>query len=224
MAKCSKAVEILPTLPIDIMTGSTKHNTFRVDKQGRNMVMPKVEQTNKTGRDSAIVKGAPAKWKTLNAEQKQYWQEIANQYDFYTRWTAFVSSFFLSVDLYGLEYTMNHELNYIHSKNRGKKEEHWENSLQRRVKYKPDPAHYQITEMNLQLYPVRFSNPFMFIKLLDLTDINNALACKMIYRTDAIVEYEFFPSEEGEVEVEKGSYIKHSRARTGTQKYELFQS
>ncbi len=220
MNKCSYAVEILPSGPIEIMTGSIKGSTFRVDKQGRNMVMPKVEQPNKTGRDSLVVKGAPEKWKTLSQDKKQYWDEIAAEHDFRSRWTAFVSSFFLSVDLHGLEHTMNHELTYIHSKNRGKSAEHFENSLKRRLKYKPDPRHYKITQTTLETYPIELRSPFIFVKLLDLNEVNNALRCKMVCRTDPIVEHEYFPFPDSDGDI--GTFIKITRPRLGDEVYELF--
>ncbi len=219
MSKKSQAVEILPTFPIDIMTGSIKHCTFRVDKEGRNMVMPKVLQPNKTGRQPEIPQGASIKWRSLSDNQKQYWQEIAKDYDFHSRWTAFVSSFFLAVDLHGLDYVMAHELSYIYSKNRHKRDEHWLNSKKRRAKYKPNPKHYDMTKETLATYPVDLLTPFIYLKLLDLNDVNNALRCKMLIRTDPLVEYEFFLEQEGEIE--KGSYIRRQRPRIANELYEL---
>ncbi len=218
MAKCSHAVEILPTPPIDIMTGSIKSSTFRVDQNGRNIVMPKVKQPNKTGRDSVIVQSAPIKWRTLTADQKQYWDEIAKSKSFYSRWTAFVSSFFLSVDAHGLDHTMNNELSYFYSKNRGKANEHFNNSLERRLKYQPDPQHYIITKETLRLYPVELRTELIYTKLLDLNDVNNALRCRMLVRTDSFIEYEIFPDPDDET---RGSYICKTRPRKDDELYEL---
>ncbi len=221
MSKESHSVEILPTFPIDIITGSIKHSSFRVTQTGRNIVSPKlITQSSNKGRDGNILKSASIKWKTLSQQEIGYWEEIAGKYTFYSRWTAFISSFFLSVDRYGLDETMDRKLSYISSVNRHKKQEHFANSLKRRNQYKADPMHYKITEATLKKYPVEHICPLIYIRLLDLVEVNNALRCRMVIRTDAIVEYEYSPDPDGDGN--SGRYTRKERPRVGDEQFELF--
>ncbi len=214
----SHAVEILPFIT-DIVCGSTKHTTCRVSKNGRNIAMPKVKQPNKTGVNGSYLKSGSAKWKTMTAKQKQYWDDIALKEDFWSRWTAFMSSFLISVGLHGLDHTMNNELSYLTSEKRSQRNEDFENSRTRHRQYQVDPSYYPRTEETLKTYQVAHDSPLVYVRLLDLRDVNNALRCKYAYRTDSIVEYRFFPNETGEVET--GTYIKTVRERIGDELYEL---
>ncbi len=220
MANKLISVEILPTPPIDVMCGSTKQNTFRVTQTGRNIVSLKVSQSGNKGRDSEIVKSASIKWHSLSSEQIQYWQYIAAEHEFYSRWTAFVSSFFLAVDRHGLEIAMNNKLAYNNSENRHQKQKHFENSRQRRLQYKPDPMHYLLTEAILRRYPIRHICPLIYVRLLNLDEVNNALRCRMIIRTDDLIEYEYYPTPDGDGS--SGIYSRKQRARIGDEIYELF--
>ncbi len=220
MRKESHAVEILPTFPIDTMCGSIKHSTFRVTQSGKNIVTDKECHSGNKGRSSTVVQSASIKWRSLNKVSKEYWQEIADDYAFYSRWTAFVSSFFLSVDQHGLDYTMAQELNYFHSQNRHNKQEHWENSRKRRSQYKANPLHYLMTAYTLMNYPVEHICPLIYVRLLDLRDVNNALRCRMARRTDSIVEYEYYADPSGDGST--GTYSRKERPRTGDKVFELF--
>ncbi len=220
MAKESHSVEILPTAPIDIMCGSINYATFRVTQTGRNIVGPKVKQSSDKGRDPKIVKSCPVKWRSLSKGQIQYWQDIAEEHNFYSRWTAFVSSFFLSVDRHGLDYTLNNELSYLHSENRLKKQETFENSRKRRSQFKADPMHYLMTAVTLMTYPLEHACPLIYIRLLDLVDVNNALRCRMVIRTDPVIEYDYYSDAAGDGNT--GTYIRKQRPRTGDEVFELF--
>ncbi len=218
--RCSHSVEILPSVLSGYAVGSTKNTSCRISKNGRNIAMPKVSQPNKTGANPNFFKSGSEKWKTLNKEQKNYWDQIAKQENFWSRWTAFMSSFLKSISLNGLDETMNNELSYCYSEARFERQQHLENSIKRNRKYEVDPQHYVETEIMLNQYPIAHDSPLVYVKLLDLNDINNALRCKMAYRTDPIVECEYTPLETGDIE--KGFYVKTQRPRVGDEVYELF--
>ncbi len=217
--RSSKAVEILPHAFSEYAIGSTKHNSCRVCKNGRNIAMPKIKQPNKEGRDPLLFTNGSAKWKTLSHAQKENWRDIAIDKEFWSKWQAFMSSFLISVTIHGMDYTMNHELSYIDSEARHKRYEYYENSIKRNQQYKVDPSYYPQTEAMLKLYPIAHDSELLYIRLLDLIDINNALQCKMVYRTDPFVEYEYYPEQTGAVE--KGYYIRRERPRQGDELYEL---
>ncbi len=222
MAKeCSKSVEILPGPTVEWMVGSIKTSTCRVTKNGRNLASKKVKQPNKTGGDPRMFTRAGEKWRAMTEAQKKPWKELAKEQEFRSGWHAFNSSFFRSVAIHGLEYTMNQELTYIYSDNRQKKAEHLNNSLKRLQKYYVQESFYTETEEMLKSYPVQLCSPHIIIRLEDLTDINNALAMKWLYRTDAVTEYQFYPEEETG-SVEKGYYVKTGRPRNPDELYELF--
>ncbi len=220
MGNNSQSVEILPTFPIDVITGSIKHSTFRVTQSGRNIANPKESHSGNKGRDASIVKSASIKWGGLSKEQIQYWQEISENYNFYSRWTAFVSSFFLSVDRHDLDDTMKNELSYFHSANRHKKQEQFENSQKRRRQYRANPMHYLMTAATLNKYPIEHICPLIYIRLLDLHDVNNALRCRMVIRTDLKIEHEYYPDPGGDGN--SGTYTRKERPRVGDELYELF--
>ncbi len=217
---CSNSVEVLPHVT-DYLLGSTKNTTCRVCKNGRNIAMPKVKQANKTGRNPDFFKCGAEKWRRLTHAEKSCWRDIAKEKDFWSNWTAFMSSFLKSVGQIGLEETMNNDLVYTSSAARLQRKEQRENSIKRNRQYKVDPDYYTRTEQILRDYPVAHDSALAYIRLLDLADVNNALRCKMAYRTDPIVEYEYFPTQTGDIEM--GHYIKTSRVRHGDELYELFQ-
>ncbi len=218
--KCSQAVEILPGSTIDWLLGSTKNCTARITKNGSNVIMPKIKQPNKTGADPNMFKGAGEKWRAMNADQKLPWINIAKEKSFRSPWNAFISSFLKSATIHGLEYTMSHELKYISSDSRYKKAEQLNNSIQRLNQYKVEPAFYTDTKEILKQYPVELSSPHIYLKLLDLTDVNNALRMKLLYRTDDFAEYQFY-SVEIDRNTEKGSYTLIKRARQGVELYQF---
>ncbi len=218
--KCSQAVEILPGATIDWMVGSIKNCTARVCKNGRNILMPKVKQSNKTGGDPNMFKGAGEKWRSLTVTQKEPWVAIAGEKSFRSPWNAFNSSFFKSVALYGLDYTMSHELDYIDSDHRSKREEYLQKSVKRLQRYEVEEEFYSETEAILNLYPVALSSPHIHIRLRDIGDVNNALAMRWLYRSDDFSEYQFEPLEKDQYS-EKGSYSMTKRTRQGQELYEL---
>ncbi len=215
----SNAVEILPAV-VSYAVGSTKNTTFRVTKSGSNMAVPKVKQPNKKGVNGDYLKSGAAKWRTMSKEQKAFWQDIAEKEDFWSKWQAFMSSFLTLAGIHGLDYVMNNDVSYIYSESRFEKEKHLLESVKRNQNYHVDPAHYAQTEETLTLYPVAMDSPVVFVKLLDVIDVNNALLCKLVYRCDPVVEYEYHPLETGAVE--KGYYIRSERPRQGDELYELF--
>ncbi len=217
--KTSHAVEILPDGVIDTLYGSTKHTTCRVMRNGRNLAMPKVEQPNKTGGSADYLKKGSEKWRAMTENQKNYWQGIADNEDFWSRWTAFMSSFLLCVGTHGLEQTMNQDLTYHSSAVRLERCKRNNDCLKRRRRYKVDADYYPRTKATLAKYPVAYASELICVRLLDLLDVNNALRCRMIYRTDPVVEYEYFPEEVGDVE--KGYYIKTERPRLGDELFQL---
>ncbi len=218
--KCSKAVEVLPSSSIEWLVGSVKTSTARVCKNGRNIVMPKVKQSNKIGADPKMFTGAGEKWRALTSNQKQSWKEIAREKQFRSAWHAFNSSFFRSVAIHGLDYTMTNQLNYIKSDSRYKKAEALNNSVKRLKKYKTKSEFYSETEEILKIYPVAYSSPHVHFRLRDLNDVNNALAMKWIYRTDDFLQYEFSPIEQDQY-TEKGSYTLIKRPRQGEELYQV---
>ncbi len=217
-----RAVEILPGPLSEYVIGSTKNTTCRVMKNGRNVAMPKVKQPNKTGGKSLYLQNGAAKWRTMNLDQKEYWREIAKEHDFWSNWTAFMSSFLKSVTIYGLDYVMANEVEYVSSDARFERQKCHENSVKRNRQYQPDPESYPLTEATLKTYPVAMDSALIYVKLLDVIDVNNAMLCKLLYRTDPFVEYQYFPNETGEIE--KGYYIKSQRPRQDDELYELFDS
>ncbi len=217
--KCSQAVEVLPGSTIEWLTGSITTCTARIGKNGRNILMPKVKQPNKTGGDPKMFKEAGSKWRAMTYIQKQPWGYIARNEKFRSAWHAFNSSFFRSVAKHGLDYTMNHELNYIYSNNRAKMAEQFINSLKRLKKYRVQPMFYTETEEMLRIYPVVLASPHIYIRLRNLNDINNALSMKLLLRTDVIKEYHFEPIEQNN-HIEKGSYTLLTRPRQGLELFE----
>ncbi len=219
--KKSKAVEIMTESPVDVVVGPLKDITFRVTKDGKNIAMPKVEQPNKTGRTPDIMKSAPIKWRTLTTEQLKYWDDIAVKHDFRSRWQAFVSSFLKCADANGLEYTMNNDLAYFESKNRHIQQQYFENSKKRHLNYKLDSKRSKNSQKCYNNYPIK--NNFDTIRpvLWDIQDVNNALKLTLLYRTDLIVECEYFPEKEGDIE--KGYYIRTTRPRQGDELFALFE-
>ncbi len=217
--KCSKAVEILPSPTIEWLTGSTKNSTARICKNGRNVVMPKVKQPNKTGGDRKMFSGAGEKWRSMTVKQKQPWRDIADEKHFKSGWQAFISSFFKSTAIHGLEYTMNHELNYIDSSSRYEKAKQISNNVKRLHNYKVEPEFYKETEDILEEYPIAFTTEHVYLRLRDLSDVNNALEMKWLYRTDDFYEYHFTPIETDEF-TEKGSYTLTKRPRQGQELYQ----
>ncbi len=217
---CSTAVEILPSPTMDWVIGSIKTCTARVAKNGRNIATKKVKQPNKTGADPRMFTGARDKWRAMTKEEKLPWQEIAAKEDFRSGWNAFLSSFFRSVAIHGLEYTMSHELIYIYSDHRQKKAEQLSNSLKRLSKYEVQDSFYLETEATLKLYPVEFSSEHIYVRLRDLNDINNALCMELLYRYDTFTEYEFEPMAEDQY-TETGSYTIRKRPRQGRELYQL---
>ncbi len=215
--KESKAVEILPMIT-DVVYGSIKTATCRVTKNGSNIAMPKVTQPNKQGRNQGRLTKGAEKWRSMSDKQKIYWKEIATEHNFWSNWTAFMSSFMISVTLYGLDYVMANDVEYLASTARLQRHEQQNNMVKRRRRYKVDASYYPRTEKTMRDYPIQQDSPLIYVRLLDLTDVNNALALKMIYRTDAIVEYQYFPDQVGEIE--KGYYIKTGRPREGDELYE----
>ncbi len=221
MAKqCSKAVEVLPGSTVDWVVGSLKNSTARVCQNGRNILMPKLRQPNKTGGNPNMFKGAGEKWRSMTAVQKQPWVEIADEKWFRSAWNAFNSSFFRSVAMYGLDYTMSHELEYIDSDHRAKREEYLHNSLKRLADYEVKEEFYTETDDIFELYPVALTSPHIRIRLRDLNDVNNALAMKWLYRTDDFLEYHFDPVEQDQY-TEKGSYTLTKRPRQELELYQL---
>ncbi len=220
----SYAVEILPHALSEYAVGSIKSATCRVCKNGKNIATPKVKQPNKEGRDPNLFTKGADKWRTLSGEIKGIWKKIAKEHDFWSNWTAFMSSFLLSAEKHGLDYTMENDLNYISSESRFEKQQHLQNSIDRMQKYEVDPDHYVQTEEILNNYPVVHDSPLIYVKLLDLHDVNNALKCKLAYHTDTIVEYQFFPDEAASNgksgDVEQGCYIRYERKRQGDELYE----
>ncbi len=217
--QASQAVEILPNLT-DYVLGSTKQTTCKVTKSGSNIAMPKVKQPNKTGRDPRLFKKGAEKWRTLNLSQKEFWRNIAVTEDFWNKYTAFMSSFLISAVKNGIDYTMDNDLIYYESKARFEKYQCQQNSIERNKKYKVDTGYYPQTKATMKTYNVTQDSPLIYVKLLDLYDVNNALRCKLIYRSDPKVEYEYFPIQSGDVET--GQYIKTSRPRNEDELYELF--
>ncbi len=219
MAKCSKAVEILPGPSIEWLIGSTKHSTARICKNGRNIATPKVKQPNKTGGDPNMFRAAGEKWRSMTNEEKQPWIDLVQEKNFRSGWHAFNSSFFRSVAIHGLEYTINHELNYIESNHRQKKAQHLLNSLKRLQNYQVQESFYTETDTILAHYPVALSSSHFYIRLEDITDVNNALSMKYLYRTDSFKEYKFKPVETDQ-DIETGTYTLRIRPRLGQELYE----
>ncbi len=217
--RCSKAVEVLPSPTIAWLCGSVKTSTARICKNGRNIVIQKVKQPNKTGADPGMFTGAGEKWRSMTEAEKKPWKDMVMEKSFRSGWNAFISSFLRSVAIYGLEYTMNHELTYFDSNIRQQKAEQLNNSLIRLENYEIEPNFYEETENVLTEYPVAFSNEHVYLRLRDLVDVNNALAMKWLYRTDDFTEYQFTPIETNQY-TETGSYILTERPRQGQ---ELFQ-
>ncbi len=217
--KCSKAVEVLPSPTIGWLTGSIKTSTARICKNGRNVVMPRVKQPNKTGADPNIFKGAGEKWRSMTETQKRHWKDLAEEKHFRCGWNLFLSSFMRSAAIHGLDYTMNHQLEYIDSKSRHEKAQGFNNNMKRLNNYQVEPAFYDETEAILEKYPLAFADPFVYLRLRDLNDVNNALEMKWLYRKDDFAEYQFTPNEVDQY-TEKGSYILIKRPRQGN---ELFQ-
>ncbi len=217
----SSAVEILPHAFTEYAIGSVKHATCRITKTGRNIAMPKVEQPNKTGGNPVPLKKGGEKWWCLSDSQKEFWREIALEHDFWSKWQAFMSSFLISVELNGLDYTMNNELIYYSSNARDKRYEHYENSIKRNRGYQVDESYYPKTEETLKKYLLAHDSPLIYVRLLNLVDVNNALKCKMIYRTDPVVDYEYYPEQTGTIE--KGYYVRTERPRSEEERYELFE-
>ncbi len=216
----SHAVEILPGPFSEYVLGSTKNTTCRVGKNGRNVAMPKVKQPNKTGGNGDYLKSGAEKWRSMDAEQKQYWRAIALEHDFWSNWTAFMSSFLKSVTDHGLEYVMAHETSYVSSNARLERYQCHANSVKRNQQYQADPEYYPTTEATLKSYSVAMDSELVYVRLLDVIDVNNAMRCKLVYRSDPIFDYEYQPLETGEVE--KGYYVKTQRPRQGDELYELF--
>ncbi len=218
--KRSKSVEVLPSPTIDWLTGSVTTSTARICKNGRNVVMPKVTQPNKNGADPRMFTGAGEKWRSMTNEQKKPWVDIAEEKYFRSPWNAFLSSFFRSAAIYGLDYTLNHELIYIDSNHRHEKAEQFNNSMKRLNNYQVEPEFYQETEAILEQYSLAFTNPNVYLRLRDQEDVNNALEMKWIYRTDDFLEYQFRPIEITQ-NIEKGSYILSKRPRQGQELFQL---
>ncbi len=218
--KESRAVEVLPFIT-DTVCGAVKGATARVTKNGKNIATPKVVQPNKTGRNPSLFTKGAEKWRCMTKAQKCYWDDIAKQEDFWSRWQAFMSTFLKLADIHGLDYVMAQDLEYYVSENRKSRDQDFANSQKRQRQYEVAPEAYVKTEENLRVYPVAHDSALVYVKLLDLTDINNALRCKFAYRTDPIVEYDYYPIDSGEVET--GYYVKVSRNRVGDEVYELFQ-
>ncbi len=220
--KCSKAIEVLPGSTIDWLVGSVKTSTARVTKNGRNILIPKVKQPNKTGADPNMFKGAGEKWRSMTEVQKKPWIDIAQEKPFRSPWNAFISSFLRSVAVHGLSYTMSNELKYMDSNNREKKELQLSNSLNRLNQYQVEPEFYEETAAIMAEYPVEYASPHIHLRLRDLIDVNNALTMKWLYRTDAFREYNFEPIEQNQ-DTEIGSYSISKRPRQGQELFQLFQ-
>ncbi len=220
--KCSKAVEVIPGSGMEWLVGSTKDSTARICKNGRNVVMAKVKQPNKTGGDPQNLKSAGERWRSMTAAQKQPWHDIAVKKDFRSGWNAFISSFLKSVAIHGLDYTMNHEAVYVYSEHREKRAEQLNNSLKRLSKYQVKQEFYTRTEEMLSLYPVAYSSPLIELRLEDISDVNNALAMKWLYRCDPYHEYQFDALEQDQY-TEKGSYSLIKRPRQGVELYQFIQ-
>ncbi len=212
--KCSKLVEILPGPTIEWLVGSTKTSTARITRNGRNIAMPKVKQPNKTGGDPRMFKEAGKKWRSMTESQKQPWKEIAKEKEFRSGWHAFNSSFFRSVAVNGIDYTMSHELIYVYSNNREKKAECLINSIKRNQVYQVDAAFYNRTEELMKEYRLEYASPHIQIRLSDFDDINNALSLGYLYRSDDILESQFHLIEKDQY-TEKGTYILIKRSRLG---------
>ncbi len=220
--KRSQAVEVLPGTTVDWLVGSVKTSTCKITKNGRNIALPRVKQPNKTGGEPKMFTGARDIWRAFTDIQKNYWQEIAREKEFRAGWNAFLSSFFRSVAIHGIEYTMSHDLNYIHSDHRAKKQQYLINSLRRLGTYQVKEKFYSQTQTMLALYPVAFASPHIHLRLEDLNDINNALTMKWLLRTDDFLEYDFTPIESNG-STEKGSYILRKTPRQGQELYQLIQ-
>ncbi len=182
--------------------------------------MKKVKQPNKTGGDPKMFSSSGEKWRTMTATQKEPWIKIAKENGFRSSWHAFNSSFFRSVAIHGLEYTINHELNYIESKSRHEKAESLNNSVKRLNKYKVKEEFYTQTEEILTTYPVAFSSEHVYLRLRNLSDVNNALSMKWLYRTDEFYDYQFTTTET-DGNTEKGSYTLTKKPRQGQELFQL---
>ncbi len=222
----SRAVEILPGKAIETLYGSMKHCSCRVTKNGRNIAIPKVKQPTKEGRNPEYFKKGSEKWRGMTVAEKDFWKAIATEKAFWSKWTAFMSSFLLSIGLHGLDYTMTNALIYYDSDARLQRQKNQEKTLARRRRYVADPQYYPQTEDTMKNYPLAFDSELIHVRLLDVNDVNNALICRLIYRTDPIVEYQFFPEKAGfpavGSEVETGYYIKTTRPRLDNELYRLF--
>lgn len=128
----SKMLEILGGF-VEMRTGYSGKSTFRVSNllnssYGRNIAYERPKGYAKDGLEMAA---ANAKYATLSSRDLEYWQEIKEKYVFYTRKTAFISSFLMTVKIYGLTYAITHDITYKGNPNRIYKNVQFANSYGR---------------------------------------------------------------------------------------------
>ncbi len=176
-------IELLRSELCESITGHIKTTTFRVSHKGKNYALPKVSGT---WGDPLILSGASAKWGAMAENEKDFWFGISQTHGFWSRWTAFVSSFILSVGIFGLVTTILQPLGFHPSTVRFQRYLSRINSVKRHNKYMDNESDYTRTDEILELYPIELTSPLVLPRMLSECDVNSALETKLVFRTDLI--------------------------------------